>query len=163
MSISTPRDKNPANLDPDAKNKSSLTVTKTRSMPIDHSEMKSFSTTHTTKSNSSYTVIKSSSIPYTEFKSIWTTHTKRKSICMLAFKTSDFRPAFKNNVNFDHPHNQIKSYSIPRAEIKSIRTTLTKVKRTLMLIMKEVIFRQHTSSKSISATPKTTKSISSLH
>ena len=48
------------------------------------------------------------SIPYTVIKSTSTAHTKTKSISMLTPKPSDLRPAFKNQVNFDHPHkNQV--------------------------------------------------------
>ena len=49
-------------------------------MPIHHTEMKTFLTTHTTtKFVSSYTGIKSSSISHTEIKSILATHTNFKS------------------------------------------------------------------------------------
>ena len=47
-----------------------------------------------------FTEIKSSSIPHTEIKSI-SPITKTKSISMLTLKTSNFRPAHKNKVNFD--------------------------------------------------------------
>ena len=105
ISIWMPGHKNKGNFDPGAKNKSFSTATQKKSMPIHHTEMKSFSTTHTTtKSISSYTGIESSSISHTEIKSICTAHTKCKSIGMLTLTTSDFRPVFKNQVNFDHPH-----------------------------------------------------------
>ena len=38
-------------------------------------------------------------------------HTKCKSICMITLKTSNFRPAFKNHANFDHPLTTTKSIS----------------------------------------------------
>ena len=50
------------------------------------------------------------SIPHTETNQISTNHTKTKSISMLTLKPSYeyLRPAFKNQVNFDHPHkNQV--------------------------------------------------------
>ena len=75
---------------------------------MDHTEIMSFSTTYT-KTNfiCSYTGIKSSSISHTAIKSIWTTDKIQKN-CMLALKTSDIRPVYKNQVDFDHPHkNQI--------------------------------------------------------
>ena len=104
-SISIPRHKTPLSFDPDAKNQPFSTATQKKTMPIHRTEMKSFSTTHTTtKSISSYTGIESSSISHTEIKSICTAHTKCKSIGMLTLTTSDFRPVFKNQVNFDHPH-----------------------------------------------------------
>ena len=76
-------------------------------MPINYTEIKQFSTTHTTtKSISSYAGIKSNSITHTEIKSISTTITKTKSISMLHTKINNFRPAHKDKVNFDpHPKN----------------------------------------------------------
>ena len=63
---------------------------------------------------------------------------------MLRLKTSDFRPAFKDQVNFDHPTQpnkfnpctEIKSNLIPHTEIKSISTTYTKTQKISMLILK---------------------------
>ena len=86
--------------------------TKTKSMPILHIEMESFSTNHTTtKSISSYTGITSSSIPRTEIKPIWTTHTKTKSLCMPNLKTCDFRPAYKLNKSTSTTHTTTRSIS----------------------------------------------------
>ena len=47
---------------------------------------------------------KSSSMPRNEIKSISNTHTKTKSSSMLRLKPRDLQPAYKNQVNFDHPH-----------------------------------------------------------
>ena len=72
-------------------------------MLIHHTEMKSFSTTHTrTEYISSYTGAKSSSIPHTESMSIWTTHTKCKSICILP-KSKIFSPRVQKPNRFRPP------------------------------------------------------------
>ena len=52
-------------------------------------------------------------------------HTKSKSICMLRLKASDFRPCFKNQVNFDHPHNNQISF-IPTLKSSQIRSPALK-------------------------------------
>ena len=79
--------------------------TKTESSPIPQSESKSFSTAaKKTIGFDQYTEIKSSYIPHIEIKLISTIHTKTKSISMPALKPSDFRPAYKAQVNFDHSH-----------------------------------------------------------
>ena len=62
---------------------------------------------------------------------------------MLTLELGDFRPAFKNQVKFDHPNNkkkQINPYteinwsSTPRNEVEPIWTTHTKTKSIFMLI-----------------------------
>ena len=66
------------------------------------------------------TRIESSSILHTdtEIKSIWTNQTKTKSISVLTFIPSDFRPAYKNQVLFD---NRTKNKSIdPHGKNKSL-------------------------------------------
>ena len=116
--------------------------------------MKSFSTTHTTTKNIS-SGIKSSSMPHTEITSIWTTRTKFTSICMLALKPSDFGPAYKNQVNFDRPHNKInfiptlKSSQIRSPTLKSSQfgPTTQQPSQSSCLSWKQVIFGQHTSDK----------------
>ena len=62
---------------------------KTKPMPMDHTEIMSFSTTYT-KTNfiCSYTGIKSSSISHTEIKSILATHTNFKSSKSLVVSVS---------------------------------------------------------------------------
>ena len=63
-----------------------------------------------------YHEIKTSSVPHNEIKSISTTHTITKSSSMLTLKRSIFVPAYENQVNFDHPHNEV---NIPNTKIKS--------------------------------------------
>ena len=107
-----PRHKNPVNFEPDAKKKVIFDrYNKIKLIPVRHTEMKSLSTTHTaTKFISSYTRIKSSSIP-TLKPSQFGPPTQNSikslvfSVSTLILNTSDFRPAFENQVNFDHPHN----------------------------------------------------------
>ena len=97
-----PRHENPGNFDPDAKKQVISTATKKQ---INATEIKSFWTTYTTtKSISFHTGTKSTSKSRTEIKSIWTIHTKFKLVCMLTLQTSGFDPAFKTQVNFDHPN-----------------------------------------------------------
>ena len=116
---------------------------KNKPLPIHHSQMKSFSATHTTiKSISFYTWIKSSSIPHTEIKPIWTTRTKFKSICMIILKTSDFRTAVKNQVNFDHPHNQQIDF-IPTLKSSQVRSPTLKSSRFGPPTQKPSSFRPH--------------------
>ena len=70
-----------------------------------YTEIKSSSIPHINQVNfDPYAKIKSSSIPQNGIKSISTTHTKTKSNSMLTLRPSDFWPAYKNQVNFDHPH-----------------------------------------------------------
>ena len=89
---------------------------------------------------------------------------------MLTLKTSDFRPAFKNQVNFDHPHDQISF--IPILKSSQIRSPTLKSSQFGPPTQNEVNFRahpkntvilgQHTSNMSVSTT-HTTKLISFLH
>ena len=50
-----------------------------------------------------YIEIRSSSILHIEIKSISITHARTMSGSMLTPKPGDFRPAYKNQVTFDHP------------------------------------------------------------
>ena len=68
-----------------------------------------------------YTEMKSSSSPHNEIKSISTTHTKTKSSSMLTLP-SDFRPAHKNKVDFDHPHENYVNRSPSQNKSFSART-----------------------------------------
>ena len=145
---------------------------KNKPLPIHHSQMKSFSATHTTiKSISFYTWIKSSSIPHTEIKPIWTTRTKFKSICMIILKTSDFRTAVKNQVNFDHPHNQqidfiptLKSSQVWSPTLKSSRFGPPTQEPNQVYLYTDIKSSSihHTDIKLISTTITKTKSISTL-
>ena len=66
--------------------------------------------------------IKSSSIPHIEIKPISTTHTKTRSTSMLTLKPSAFRPACKNQVNFDHTQKPGQSISKLQKKSFSART-----------------------------------------
>ena len=122
--ISMPRHKNRFNFDPDAKLKTShfWPIHKIQVNPAPpHSEIKSTSTTHTTKSIPSHTGIKSGSIPAIKVN---LEHPHQILSCMVTPKTSDILLAYKtksistthttksisslNQVMFDPPHrNQV--------------------------------------------------------
>ena len=71
------------------------------------------------------TDIKEYSIPRTQIKSVWTTPTKTKSIFMLILKTTDFRPAYKWQVNFCYPHDDKKKF-IPTLKLIRVRSPTLK-------------------------------------
>ena len=90
--------------------------------------------------------------------------------CSHSIKTSDFRPADKNQVNLDHPHNNqiifipaLKSSQTrsPSLKLSQFGPPTQKNESIFMLILKTGDFRP--AYKSISTTHTTTKSISSLH
>ena len=145
-----PLPKNPTNFDPDAKNKSFSTATQKpnqcRSTILKWSHFRQ--PTH----NRIHFILHWNQVkfdPNTEIKTIWTTHTKYKSTCVLTLTTSDFRPAFKNQVNFDRPHNNQINF-IPRLKSSKIWSTRkssqfarpTQKKQTVfMLVLKTSDFR----------------------
>ena len=91
-----PKHKNQANFDPHAK---------TNFVSIPRINPSPFWPPHQNQGNCDpYTEGKSSSIPSNGIKSISTTHTKTKPTSMFTLKPSDFPPAYKNQVNFGHPH-----------------------------------------------------------
>ena len=49
-------------------------------------------------------------------------HTKAKSSTMLTLKSSDIRPAYKKQVNFDHPHKTMSTYLHIKNKSFSART-----------------------------------------
>ena len=100
--------------------------------------------------------INSSSTPRTEIKLVSTTHTKTKSKSMFTPKPSDFRPAFKNHVNFDHPHKtksidpHTKNKPLSSAHKKQVNFDLyTKRKYFSARTPKAVDFEPGTKSKSV--------------
>ena len=111
---------------------------KTRPMPIHHTEMKSFSTTHTTtKFISSCTGIKSSSICHAGIKSIWATHTIPVSL----------HANIKKHVSFAI-RSKTKSISITHTTTKSISSHTLKSSQIRFLTLKPSKFRPPTQNRS---------------
>ena len=86
---------------------------------------------------------------------------KCESICVLTLKTSDFRPAFKNQVNFELPHNNqinfiptlISNHTrSPALKSSQFRPPTQKRSQLSCLSWKRVIFGEHTNNKSTSTT-----------
>ena len=129
--------------------------------------MKSISTSHTTKSISSVHWNQVKFDPPTETKPISPTVTKTKSTSMLTLKLSNFRPAYQNQIDFDHPHKNQANQSLhlkqmivgPRTKNNSILTIRTEPSQSIPTL-KTNEFGPDTKTKSNSIPTLKTKSIS---